>query len=59
MHMERRVTALEGGTKQSTIGDMLDAMAEVDAGGIVDWSTIIASPALLRTLDQIGEGKDA
>lgn len=44
-------------SKHSTIGDMLDAMAEVEAGGIVDWSGITASPALLRMLDQIGEGE--
>lgn len=59
MQLDRRVTLLEGGTKHSTIGDMLDAMAEVEVGGTVDWSSITASPALLRTLDQIGEGEGA
>lgn len=59
MQLDRRVTLLEGSAKHSTIGDMLDAMAEVEAGGPADWSGINASPALLRMLDQIGGGEGA
>ncbi|MEG8041301.1 hypothetical protein QP164_00135 [Sphingomonas sp. LR59] len=59
MQLERRVSQLEGGGKHSTIGDMLDAMAEVGGGGVVDWSGITVSPALLRALDQIGDGETA
>lgn len=58
MQMERRVAQLEGGRGHSSLGEVLDALAEAEAGGAVDWAAIAINPKLADALRVMPVGDD-
>lgn len=56
MNLKRRVELLEGTGAQSSLGDMLDALAAEDNGEAVEWTRMTINPALVRALGRLDDG---